>query len=126
MWRCTPQMVAAASAWASAYTDNGTDPRWRKKLHTWISGENWDADPPLPYESPKAAAIANKRAGKAKAKAPAASRHAYPGSRSKAKAKPPAAGSRKPTTAVSKEGVTQEAIHRCTGRHQAGVWEREP
>ena len=94
------EMVRAASAWASAYEDNGTYLRWRKKLHTWISGENWDADPPLPYELPKAAAIATKRAGKTKAKAPAAdtqkpyTRRAHP----EAKAEHPAGAGRMPSS----------------------------
>ena len=46
------QMVAAASGWASL-RDNGTEPQWRMRLHNWISGENWSADPPLAYESPR-------------------------------------------------------------------------
>ena len=61
-------MVAAAGAWLSSYDANGTEPEYRKRLHNWIDGEQWLADPPLPYVDRKAAAIANKPGGKAKAK----------------------------------------------------------
>ena len=86
------QMVEAASGWASAYEDNGTEPKWRMRLHNWISGENWLADPPLAYKAPKVAAIANKRGSKAKAKQPTAADRRKPGSRTaprKVRAKQP-------------------------------------
>ena len=96
------QMVAAAGRWASSYKDNETDPRWYVRLHNWIGDENWDADPPLPYEPPQAAAIASKRGSKAKAKPPAAdTRKPYTARGGKSPAKP-AADTRKPTAAPGK------------------------
>ena len=93
--RCDAARLDGGSgrAWASTYNDNETEAQWRTRLHTWIGEEGWLADPTL-HGPPKAAAIANKRGGKAKAKSPAAdtrkpdTRRAPPKVRAKPKCKP--------------------------------------
>ena len=107
-------MVAAASAWAAAYNNNETEPRWRKKLHTWISDVGWLTDPPLPYVDRKAAAIANKRAGKAKGKgatAPAAKGKVTTTRAAKAKAKAPAAKAATPPWTNVNEWIDRYCAH---------------
>jgi hypothetical protein len=55
------RMIAAAREWYRAYEANGTVAKYRKRLHTWISGEGWLEDPPAAYEDAKDAAIAKAR-----------------------------------------------------------------
>jgi hypothetical protein len=63
------QMVAKAILFAADYKG---DPYYRQHLHNWIADENWLADPPRPYQAPKAAAVEKKRGGKPKAESPVA------------------------------------------------------
>jgi len=54
-------LVAQASAWAAHYDTTATEKKWWKHLHTWLAGECYLEDLPVPYENPKEAAIARAR-----------------------------------------------------------------
>ena len=42
-------LVETARAWFAQYEANGTEPEYRKCLHTWLEGECWLEDLPVPY-----------------------------------------------------------------------------
>ena len=73
-----PRCDAACRDGGSCHDVGSSVPRQRhrpavvRQAAQRIGDENWDADPPLAYELPKAAAIAAKRGGRAKNKAKAA------------------------------------------------------
>lgn len=54
-------LVERATAWSAHYDATATDKKWWKHLHTWLEGECWLEDLPVPYENAKEAAIARKR-----------------------------------------------------------------
>lgn len=43
-------MIAAAERWRASYEENDTPQRWHVRLHTWLTKEKWEEDPPPPYE----------------------------------------------------------------------------
>jgi hypothetical protein len=61
------ELCAAAEAWADHYETNGIEPRWRVRLHNWLTGEKYLEDTPQVYADAKSAAISKTR-GSAKAK----------------------------------------------------------
>lgn len=60
------ELCTAAAAWADHYETNGTEPRWRVRLHNWLGGEKYLEDVPQVYADAKSAAISKTR-GSAKA-----------------------------------------------------------
>lgn len=44
------QLVAAANIWATHYEAKATESRYRKYLHSWLAGECWLEEPPIPFE----------------------------------------------------------------------------
>ena len=53
-------LLAQAAVWAAQYEETGTEKKWWKHLHLWLSEERYLEDPPSPYENRKEAAIARK------------------------------------------------------------------
>lgn len=52
------RLVQAATELADHYRASNTDRKWWKHLHTWLAGECWLEDLPVPYENAKEVAIA--------------------------------------------------------------------
>ncbi|GHA11298.1 hypothetical protein GCM10007989_02000 [Devosia pacifica] len=46
-------IIEAARAWRAEYDRQGREPRFRKRLHTWIADRCWEQELPKPYRQGK-------------------------------------------------------------------------